>query len=160
MITYTLFFPKAAAKGLKEQAEVMLRRSQRVLSALAVNDSVQVAVPKEDRGPMADKNVLGVILGEPHKGYYEVGTKHGKLERLVHRRNMQQTEVRVIEAADVPNKKIALRGSAAKSSLTTALGFIRCKCSKLCVSRICVCKRKGLKCGSNCHKSTSCCNKA
>lgn len=138
----------------------MLQRSSVKFPPLPYNTPVQIAVPKEDRSTLSDRNLLGVILCEKHTGVYQVGTKEGTLSRLIFRQNLKPMSVRVIDAADVPSNLLTLRKNAAIVNMTGGKGYIHCKCKTLCRNNSCSCRRGNYKCSSHCHHSTSCCNKA
>lgn len=69
---------KAAKTGLEEQAGKMLALSRQKLPPAAVGQNVIVKVPDIDRGRLAPRSVLAVVLNVNESGLYELGTKQGR----------------------------------------------------------------------------------
>lgn len=137
----------------------MLKRSQKQFPDIAVNTPVQIAIPKEDRSSISDRNLLGVVLARNDSGAYTVGTELGTLQRLIARPSLKVLSSQIIKACDVPQKKITVRGNAAKCNLFGGKGMVRCNCHTKCQTNVCSCKKNNRFCTSNCHKSTQCFNK-
>ena len=51
----------------------------RHFTPIPVGDNVMVNVPELDRGRGDDKNILCIVISES-EGFFQIGTKHGKLE--------------------------------------------------------------------------------
>ena len=70
-----------------------------------------VRVPDLDRGSLAPRNVLAVVVDVNSSGLYLLGTKDGLLERLCARREFTTADNNFIEARDVPSSSLSLRSA-------------------------------------------------
>jgi hypothetical protein len=70
--------------GQKQQAHKMVFLSNSRLPAVDIGTNV-VRVPDVDRGTLAPRNVLAVVVDVSYSGLYLLGTKEGLLERLLGR---------------------------------------------------------------------------
>ena len=62
-----------------------------------------VRVPDLDRGSLAPRNVLAVVVDANSSGLYLLGTKEGLLERLCAANEHTAADNNCIEARDVPS---------------------------------------------------------
>ena len=90
------------AKSGQEQAQKMVSLSNSRLPAVDIGTNVVVRVPDLDRGRLAPRNVLAVVVDVSSSGLYLLGTKEGLLERLYARNEFTTTDNNFIEAHDVP----------------------------------------------------------
>ena len=67
-----------------------------------------VRVPDLDRGRLAPRNVLAVVVDVNSSGLYLLGTKEGLLERLYARSEFTTADNKFIEAQDVPLSSLPL----------------------------------------------------
>lgn len=143
--------------ALKSQAAKMLKRTERKLTPVSVGDNVLVNIPDVDRGRLAPRNVMAVVINK-NDDSYTLGTKHGVLDKQFSRNQFQVAPNKFINNIDVPDEQLNVRKEAMMSS-GSKQGFIRCGCKKKCSGRSCKCVKSNLKCNSKCHGSTSCANK-
>ncbi|KAJ8893371.1 hypothetical protein PR048_005962 [Dryococelus australis] len=73
---------KHCKRGLQEHAEMMLQTSRKKFPPASTGDNTLVSIPDVDRGRLAPRNVLAVIMEEVEPNLFSIGTKHGKLEKL------------------------------------------------------------------------------
>nr|XP_022920129.1 uncharacterized protein LOC111428710 [Onthophagus taurus] len=143
---------------LKKQATEMLQQSCSKFPKIEIGQNVLVKIPDVDRGRLAPRNILAVVLSEKDD-LYQLGTSTGVLEKLYARNEFQPSQTNSLTSSDVPiENKLSLRTVAAKES-NSSQGFVRCNCRKQCSNKKCKCLLKNLKCNSKCHSSTSCRNK-
>ena len=77
-----------------------------------------------DRGSLAPRNVLAVVVDVSSSGFYLSGKKEGLLERL-YARNEFTTADNFIEAHDVPSSSLSLRSASVITS-ESKHGFVSC----------------------------------
>lgn len=154
----------------------MLQQSSSKFPKIETGQNVLVKIPDVDRGRLAPRNVLAVVLSEKD-GLYQLGTSTGVLEKLYARNEFQvdignivrfiiafnilfqPSQMNALTSSDIPvNTKFSLRTIAAKES-NSSQGFVRCNCRKQCGDKKCKCVIHKIKCNSKCHSSTSCRNK-
>ena len=148
-----------AKKGLEKQAEKMLTLSRQKLPPAEVGQNVLVKVPDVDRGRLAPRNVLDVVLKINENGLYKLGTKEGELERIYSRNEFSLADSSFIDLSDVPiSTSLSLRHA---SAVTTGAkqGFVMCHCKRYCDTKRCKCRSKEVLCNSKCHNSSTCKNK-
>ena len=116
-----------------------------------------VWVPDLDRGRLAPRNVLAVVVGVDSSGLYLSGTKEGLLERL-YARNEFITADSFIEAHDVPSSSLSLQSASVITS-GSKQRFVSCHCKRYCFDKKCKYLSKNMKCDSKCHSNSSCKNK-
>ena len=80
------------------------------LPAVDIGTNVVVRVLDLDRGRLAHRNVLAVVVDVNSSGLYLLGTKKGLLEQL-YARNEFTTADNLIEAHDVPSSSLCLRSA-------------------------------------------------
>ena len=68
-----------------------------------------VRVPDLDRGRLAPRNVLAVIVDVNSSGLYLLGMQEGLLQRLYARNEFTTADNYSIEARDVPSSSLSLR---------------------------------------------------
>jgi len=117
-----------------------------------------VRVPDLDRGRLAPRNVLAVVVDVISSGLYVLVTKEGLLERLYARNAFTTADNNFIEAHDVPSRSLSLRSASLVTS-GSKQGFVSCHCKRYCVDKECKCLSKNIKCISKCHSNSSCKNK-
>ncbi|KAK5645096.1 hypothetical protein RI129_006396 [Pyrocoelia pectoralis] len=122
---------ESAKTGLEKQAAKMLALSQQKLPPIKVGQNVVVKVPDVDRGRLAPRNVLAVVLSVNESGLYKLGTKKGALERIY----------------------TSALSSGSKQR------FVICHCKRYCNTKRCNCRSKEVLCNSKCHNSSACKNK-
>ena len=79
------------------------------LPAADIGTNVLVRVPDLDRGRLALRNVLAVVVDVSSSGLYLLGTKEGLLERLYASNEITTAENNFIEAHDVSSSSLSLR---------------------------------------------------
>ena len=97
-----------------------------------------VRVSDLDRGRLAPRNVLAVIVDVISSGLYVLVTKEGLLERL-YACNAFTTADNFIEAHDVPSLSLSLRSASVITS-GSKQGFVSCHCKRYCVDKKCKCR--------------------
>lgn len=133
--------------------------SDKKFGEVEVGKTIRIPIPDVDRGKGDLRNILGVVLEITSDGYYRVGTKNGRLDRLYARSQFTVCEGDLLSAAEVPDCDLALRSVANCQSHGGGQGMFKCNCTTKCLTNKCKCKKTGNLCNSRCHKSSSCCNK-
>jgi len=128
------------------------------LPAVDSGTNVVVRVPDLDRGRLASRNVLAVVVDVNSSGLYLLGTTEGPLERLYARIEFTTADNNFIEAHDVPSSSLSFR-SASMITSGSKQGFVSCHCKRYCIDKKCKCLSKNMKCNSKCHSNSSCKNK-
>lgn len=146
-----------AAKGLQKQAEAMIALSNSTFPPVSIGANVVVRVPDVDRGRVAPRNVLAVVLGTSD-GLYKLGSKNGILDRLYCRNEFSVADSNFIESDRVPENQITLRNASTIAS-GCQQGFISCSCKGNCVGGRCTCKKNNVDCNSKCHPNSTCRNR-
>ena len=136
----------------------MVSLSNSRFPAVDIGTYVVARVPDLDRGRLAPRNVLAVVVDVNSSGLYLLGTKEGLLERLYARNEFTTTDNNFNEAHDVPSSSLTLR-SASMITYGSKQGFVSCHCKRYCIDKKCRCPSKNLKCNSKCHSNSSCKNK-
>ncbi|XP_043462868.1 KRAB-A domain-containing protein 2-like [Leptopilina heterotoma] len=143
-------------------AEKMVTFSEATFPALNIGDSISLAVPTVDRGPLDFSNILGVIT-DLKNNVYQISTKHGIIKGWFPRTDIQRVETTVLLVNDVPTGEyLSLREAASLQSLSGGQGYKKCNCKvseQQCRTRRCACFKSNILCNSRCHMSSSCCNK-
>jgi len=135
----------------------MVSVSSSRLPAVDIGTNVVVRVFDLDRGRLAPRNVLVVVVDVSTSGLYLLGTKEGLIERL-YARNEFTTADNFIEAHDVRSSSLHLRLASMITS-GSRQGFLSCHCKRYCIDKKCKCLSKNMKCNSKCHSKGSCKNK-
>lgn len=148
-----------ALDGLQKQAKRMKLLSDKKFGEVSVGKTVRIPIPDVDRGKGDLRNILGVVLEITDDGYYRVGTKSGRLDRLYARSQFSVCKEDLIAANDVPDCNSTLRSVANAQSNGKGQGMYKCNCTGKCETKKCRCKKFNRLCNSRCHKSNSCCNK-
>ena len=73
---------EGAKSGQEQQAQKMVSVCNSKLPAVDIGTNVVVRVPDLDRGSLAPRKVLAVVVDVSSSGLYLLGTKEGLLERL------------------------------------------------------------------------------
>lgn len=148
-----------ALEGLEKQVKRMKLMSDKKFGQVAVGKTVRIPIPDVDRAKGDLPNILGVVLEITDDGYYRLGTKNGRLDRLYARSQFTVCEGDLLSTTDVPDCNLALRSVANSQSNGDGQGMLRCNCTTKCQTNKCKCKRLNMLCNSRCHKSNSRCNK-
>jgi len=148
---------EGAKSGQEQQAQKMVSLSNSRLPAVDIGTNVVVRVPDLDRGRLASRNVLAVVVDVSCSGLYLLGTKEGLLERLYARNAFTTADNNFIEAPDVPSSSLSLRAASVITS-GSKQGFVNCHCKSYCMNKKCKCRLKN-KCNSKCHSNSSSKNK-
>jgi hypothetical protein len=149
-----------AKRVLEKQAKRMLEASKKKFCELSVGDAVVVPVPDVDRGRSDFRNIPAVVT-EKQNGMYTLGTKHGCLKQMYSRNQVIPTKCVLVSPDEVTAQQVSLREVARSESLGSGQGYgERCNCKAGCKGKMCKCRRLGRLCGSKCHHSLSCSNKA
>jgi len=109
------------------------------LPAVDIGTKVMVRVPDLDRGRLALRNVLAVVVDVKSSGPYLLGTKEGPLERLYARSEFIAADNIFIEAHDVPSSSLSLRSTSMITS-GSKQGFVSCHCKRYCIDKKCKCR--------------------
>ena len=136
----------------------MVSLSNSRLPAVDIGTNVVIRVPDLDRGCLAPRNVLAVVVDVSSSGLYLLGTKEGQLERLYARNEITAADNNCIDAHDVPSSSLSLR-SASMITSGNKQGSVSCHCKRYCIDKKCKCRSKNTKCNSKCHSNSSCKNK-
>jgi len=123
------------------------------LPAVDVGTNVVIRVPDLDRGRLAPRNILAVVVDVNSSGLYLLGTKEGQLERLYVRSEITTAD-NFIEAHDVPSSSLSLR-SASMITSGSKRGFVSCHFKRYCINKKCKFRSKNMKCNSMCHSNSS-----
>ncbi|XP_060800680.1 KRAB-A domain-containing protein 2-like [Amyelois transitella] len=129
-------------------------------SAIVVGDTVNVSVPKTDRGPLNTKCIFGIIT-DINNGVYQVGTKSGIIKNWFPRDRLQLASS-VEFKEDVPQNLLTLKEAVTKQTLFGDEAFNKCLCKpskNQCHNFKCACYKKKILCSSKCHSSLICQNK-
>jgi len=125
---------EGAKSGQKQQAQKMVSLSNSRLPPVDIGTNVVVMVPDLDRGRLAPRNVLAVIVDVSSSGLYLLGTKEGLLEQLYARNEFTTADNSFIEAHDVPSSSLSLR-SASMIMSGSKQGFVSCHCKRYCIEK-------------------------
>jgi hypothetical protein len=136
----------------------MVSLSNSRLPAVDIGTNVVGRVPDLDRGRLAPRNVLAVVVDVKSSGLYLLGTKEGLLERLYADNEFTVADNNFVEVHDVPSRSLFLR-SASMITSGSKQGFVSCHCKRYCIDKKCKCLSKNMKCNSKCHSDSSCKNK-
>jgi len=149
-------------EGLLQHVKRMKRDSDAKCPVLEIGATVRVPIPSLDRGKIDDWSVLAWVLRITEEDLYELDRKHGRLPQLYARSQFTVCVQNFVDEGDVPQYTIPLRSAAKRQAEETGghgRGFVRCNCSKKCLTKSCSCRRHSLLCNSKCHGISSCSNK-
>ena len=118
---------------------------------------VVVRVSDVDRGHLAPRNVLAVVVDISSFGFYQLGTKEGLLKWLYAHIEFTTADS-FIDAHYVPSSSLSLR-SASMITSGSKQGFVSCNCKGYYSDIKCKCHSKNIKCNSKCYSKSSCKNK-
>ena len=138
---------EGAKPGHEQQAQKMVSLSNSRPPAVDIGTNVVFRVPDVDRGRLAPRYVLVVVVDVNSSGLYQLGTKEGLLERLCARNVFTTADNNYIDAHDVPSRSLSLR-SALMITYRSKQGFVSCNCKRYCTDKKC-----------NCHSNSFCKNK-
>lgn len=126
---------RGCKRGLEEQADKMLVQSQNKFPPVNVGDNVLINIPEVDRGRLAPRNVLAVIMEKTDQGLFILGTKNGKLQRLYSRNEFQLSPSVFLSLSEIAaDSSVSVRQEAMMSS-GSRQGFTRCNCLKGCQTK-------------------------
>ncbi|KAJ8720835.1 hypothetical protein PYW08_006300 [Mythimna loreyi] len=145
--------------NLTEQAQKMLKTSEKKFPPVALGTTVRIPVPEVDRGRGDARNILAVVLQKTDDELYQLGTKQGVVKTLYSRQQFTVCHQELLKKEDVPNLETTLRTVATQQSTGTGQGFVKCSCKKHCDTKKCSCLKSKILCTSKCHNSSSCKNK-
>ncbi|GBP77960.1 hypothetical protein EVAR_83208_1 [Eumeta japonica] len=114
-----------AHQGMKRAAEKMISHTAKKLPALDIGNRIFLNVPKIDRGPMDDKNMMGKII-DMRNGVYQVGTRFDVIKNWSSRQELQISNNKYL--AEIPPTTISLREAVSKESLFGGQGFHKYAC--------------------------------
>jgi len=100
---------QGAKSGQEQQAQKMVSLFISRLRGVDIGTNVVVRVPDLDRGRLATRNSLAVVVDANSSGLYLLGTKEGLLERLYACNEFKTADNYFIEAHDVPSSSLSLR---------------------------------------------------
>ncbi|XP_063827754.1 uncharacterized protein LOC135077121 [Ostrinia nubilalis] len=147
--------------NLKRAADKMLSTSSKKFKDISAGSTVLVEVPKVDRGPLDNKNLVGKVLMKKNE-LYQVGTAFGIIKDWIPR-NAILSSPNAEPRSDIPEVILPLRTIASMSSPFGGQGMKQCNCKKIkngqCLSNRCNCKKANVLCNSRCHSSLTCNNK-
>ena len=115
---------------------------------LILGQNVVGRVPDLDRGRLAPRNVLAVVVDVNFSGLYLLDTKEGLLERPYARNEFTTADNSFIEAHDVHSSSLSLR-SASMITSGSNQGFVSCHCKRYYINEKCKCLSKNMKCSAN-----------
>ena len=114
----------------------MVSLSNSRLPAVDIGTHFVVRVSDLDRGRLAPRNNLAVVVDVNSSGLYLSGTKEGLLERLYARNKFTTADNNFMEAHDVPSSSLSLR-SASMVTSGSRHGFVSCQCKSYCIDTKC-----------------------
>ncbi|CAH2015103.1 unnamed protein product [Acanthoscelides obtectus] len=132
----------------------LTKEIDKVIKALL---TVILRVPDVDRGRLALRNELAVVLNINDSGLYQLGTKDGTLQSLYCRNEFTLADSDFIDISSVPSTSVFLRTTSRLAS-GSKQGFIQCNCKRYCIDKKCACRAKTVVCNSKCHNHSSCKN--
>jgi len=138
---------ECAKSGQEQQAQEMVSLSNSRLPAVDIGTNVVVRVSDLDRGRLARRNVLAVVVDVSSSGLYLLCTKEGLLERLYARNEFTTANNNFFGAHDVPSSSLSLR-SASKITSGSKQGFVSCHRKRYCINKKCKCRSKNMMCNS------------
>jgi hypothetical protein len=107
----------------------MVSFSNSRIPAVDIGTNVVVRVPDFDRGRLAPRNVLAVVVDVSSSGLYVLGTKEGLLEQLYAGNEFTAADNNFMEAHVVPSGPISLQ-SASMITSASKQGFVSCRCKR------------------------------
>jgi len=141
---------EGAKSGQEQQAQKMDSLPNSRLPAVDIGTNVVVRVPDLDRGRLAPRNVLAVVVDVNSSGLYLLGTKEGLLERLYARNEFTTADNNFIAAQDLSSSSPSLQ-SASMITSGSKQGSVSRHCKRYCIDKKRKCHSKNIKCKSKCH---------
>ena len=126
--------PEGAKSGQEQQAQKMVSLFKSRPPAVDIGTDVVVRVPDLDRGRLAPRNVLAVVVDVISSGLYLLDMKEGLLERPYACNEFTTADNYFIEANDVPSSSLSL-GSASMLTSGSKQGSVSCHCKRYCVDK-------------------------
>ena len=137
-----------AQRGQKHQADKMLSDTAKSLSVVKPGDNVKVPIPKEDRGKLGQKHILGVVTSTSGN-YYSIGTSQGILDRKYTRGEFEHWEgSSYLCVSEIPKTEIKMHTAA---KLVSYGSNTSCQCRGNCATKHCPCRLRRFHCNSGCH---------
>ena len=112
----------------------MVSLSNSRLPAVDIGTNVVVRVPDLDRGRLAPRHVLAVVIDVNSLGLYLLGKKEGQLEQLYARNEFTAANNNFIEAHDVPSSSLSLHSPSMITS-GSKQGFVSYHCERYCIDK-------------------------
>ena len=125
---------EGAKSGQEKQAQKMASLSNSRLPAVDIGTNVVIRVPDLDRGRLAPRDILAVVVEINSSGLYLLDSKEGRLERLHARNEITAAGNNFIEAHDVPSSSLSLRSASVITS-ESKRGFVSCHCKRYCINK-------------------------
>ena len=114
----------------------MVSLSNSRLPAVDIGTNFVVRVSDLDRGRLAPRNILAVVVDVSSSGLYLSGTMEGLLERLYARNEFTTADNNFMEAHYVPSSSLSLR-SASMVTSGSRHGFVSYQCKRYCIDTKC-----------------------
>ena len=144
-------------RGQSKHIERMGKQSRKKVHTFEVGDNIVLSVPEVDkRSPFDPPNILGLVLHRSEEGFYRIGTKAGRIDRLYIGTEFDRTQGHFILPSDVPDVEVSLRSAVFRESLSNRRQF--CNCTSGCGTNRCKCRSSSFKCNSSCYKKLACIN--
>ena len=143
--------------GLTDQATVnrskardeMLRRNGKKLRPLPVGATIKIEIPKEDRGKLGTKWLVGKVLSITHNGNSKIITEHGTLNKAIQRKHLYASAA--VFTAKAVTTLVPMTTAFRQASGWTVTGSTRCSCQNGCKGT-CSCVKTKISCTIACHK--------
>ena len=138
----------------KENANKMLKESNKRFKPAELGDTVMIPIPDVDKGKIDQPNIPAVVISkDDHTGLFTLGTRHGRLDSQFSRNQFDPVGEQFINSSDVPNSEIGVREAARLQSRNGGQGVFKCICTTKCLTKKCKCKKANITCNSHCHKN-------
>ncbi|GFS77145.1 KRAB-A domain-containing protein 2 [Nephila pilipes] len=120
-------------QGAKECLEIQAMKMKLLpgesYSEASVGTTVRIPVP-DNRGRGDTRSVLAVVMGNTGEGFFQLGSRDGRIKQLYSRSQFGICERELISIEEVPNIDTMLRSIATAESCGTGKGFKKCSCFK------------------------------
>ncbi|GFT33523.1 uncharacterized protein NPIL_555561 [Nephila pilipes] len=104
-------------KCLEIQAKKIKLMSDKSHSEASVGFTVRIPVPEVDREKGDTKSILAIIIRNTEEGFFQLGTRNGRIKQLYSRSQFSVCEQELIKIEEVPDVEISLRSVATAQSL-------------------------------------------
>nr|CAI5844671.1 unnamed protein product [Callosobruchus analis] len=119
--------------------------------------TVIVRVPDVDRGRLAPRNVLAVVLSINDSKLYLLGMYERKMVHCSRCYEFTLVDSNFIDISSVLPTLVSLRTASALAS-GSKRGFVQSNSKSYCVDKKCACRAKKIVCNSKCLNNSSCKN--